>query len=165
MATACNILEHYVQSIVVRNFFSTILSLEECGAMKVMQAENKWFWKCNRLYIASHHSAAEHGFHRNPPSHSILGISFNLRPGLINSFGLFEHPSSTCIPWSPPALFALVIPLWGLPGYDVGWFLQCTAQPSPLAFPDQQIYSGLLCALPQLFICYLVWPEDSQYFP
>jgi hypothetical protein len=38
------------------------------------------------------------------------------------------------------------------------------AQPSPLAFPDLQIYSGLLHALPQLFIHYLVQPEDSQYF-
>jgi hypothetical protein len=43
------------------------------------------------------------GFHKNPPSHSILGISFNLRPGLINSFGLFDHRSSPCIPLSPPA--------------------------------------------------------------
>jgi len=39
------------------------------------------------------------------------------------------------------------------------------AQPSPLAFPDLQIYSRLLHALPQLFICNLVQPENSQYFP
>jgi hypothetical protein len=39
------------------------------------------------------------------------------------------------------------------------------AQPSPLAFPDLQIYSRLLRALPQFFICYLVQPENFQYFP
>jgi len=39
------------------------------------------------------------------------------------------------------------------------------AKPSPLAFPDLQIYSRLLLALPQLFIRYLVRPENSQYFP
>jgi hypothetical protein len=38
------------------------------------------------------------------------------------------------------------------------------AQPSPLAFPDLQIYSRLLRALPQLYIRYLSRPENSQYF-
>ena len=39
------------------------------------------------------------------------------------------------------------------------------AQPFPLTFPDLQIYSRLLRELPQLFIRYLVRPENSQYFP
>jgi len=39
------------------------------------------------------------------------------------------------------------------------------AQPSPLAFPDLQIYSRLLHALPEFFIRYMVWPENSHYFP
>ena len=33
------------------------------------------------------------GFHKKPPSHSVLGIGLYLRPGLFNSFGLFEHRS------------------------------------------------------------------------
>jgi hypothetical protein len=36
------------------------------------------------------------------------------------------------------------------------------AQPSSLAFPDLQIYSRLLPALPQLFIHNLVWPENIK---
>jgi hypothetical protein len=39
------------------------------------------------------------------------------------------------------------------------------ARPTPRAFPDLQNYSRLLRALPQLFIRYLVQPENSQYFP
>jgi len=39
------------------------------------------------------------------------------------------------------------------------------AQPLSLAFPDLQIYSRLLHALTQLFIRYMVRPENSQYFP
>jgi hypothetical protein len=36
------------------------------------------------------------------------------------------------------------------------------AQPSPLAFPDLQIYSMSLRVLPQLFIHNLVWPENIK---
>jgi hypothetical protein len=36
------------------------------------------------------------------------------------------------------------------------------AQPTPLAFPNLQIYSELLRALPQLFIYYLVRPKDLK---
>jgi hypothetical protein len=38
------------------------------------------------------------------------------------------------------------------------------AQPSP-AFPDLQMFSRLIRALPQLFVPYLLRPENSQYFP
>jgi len=53
----------------------------------------------------------------------------------------------------------------GLAWLIVGRFSLCMAQPSALAFPDLQIYSRLLRMLPQLFIRYLVWPENTQYFP
>jgi hypothetical protein len=57
----------------------------------------------------SHHSAAEHrASTRLIPSHCILGIGFDLHPGLS---GLYEHCSSPGIPQSPPALFTLGIPL------------------------------------------------------
>jgi len=65
----------------------------------------------------------------------------------------------------PTAPFTLGVPLQGLPGYIVGRFSQCMAQPPPHAFPDLQIYSRLLRALPQLFILYLAQPENSPYFP
>ena len=87
------------------------------------------------------------GFHKNPPSHYILGISFDLHPGLLNSFGLFKHRSSPCIPRSSPAPFTLGVPLQGLPGYIVGRFSRYIAQPSPLACPDLEIYFRLLRAL------------------
>ena len=51
------------------------------------------------------------GFHKNLPSHSIRGISFDLRPGLINSFGLLEHRSSPFVLWSSSASFTLGVPL------------------------------------------------------
>jgi hypothetical protein len=64
-----------------------------------------------------------YGFHKNPPSDSVLGISLLLCPSLFNSFGLFEHRSSPCIPRSPPAPFALGVTPYGLPGYVDGQYL------------------------------------------
>ena len=68
------------------------------------------------------------GFHKGPPSHSILSISFDLHRGLLNSFGLSKFCSSPCIPLSPPAPFTLRVPLQGLPGYIVGRVSQCMAR-------------------------------------
>ena len=46
------------------------------------------------LYITFHLSAVEHRASTRIFLLAILGISFDLHPGLLNSFGLFEHHSS-----------------------------------------------------------------------
>jgi len=117
------------------------------------------------VYKTSRHSTAEHRASTRILHLTILGISSDLHPGLLNSLGLFKHRSSPCILRSPPAPFTLWVPLQGLPGYIFWRFSRCLAQPSPFAVPYLQIYSRLLHALPQLFISYLVQPENSQYFP
>jgi len=61
------------------------------------------------------------------------------------------------LPWEFHSRAYLAI---SLDRFHIVW----TSHP-PLAFPDLQIHSRLLRALPQLFIRYLVRPENSQYFP
>ena len=115
--------------------------------------------------ITSHCSAVEH---KTPTR--ILHLTVFLASVLISiqvflMFWPIQVPFFAIYSLVSPCPIFLGVQLYGLPGCIFRRFSQCMAQPSPLTFPDLQIYSRLLCTLPQLFIYYVVWQENSQYFP
>jgi len=117
------------------------------------------------IYMASGHSAAEHR-----ASTRIFHLTLFLASVLIFSQVLLT-PLASSSTLLRPVFFGLPLPRlpWGF--YSRACLavssddFRSVAQPSPLAFPDLQIYSWLVCVLPQRYIHYLVRPGNSQYFP
>jgi hypothetical protein len=104
------------------------------------------------------------GFHKNPPSHSILGITFNLCPGLLTPLAfsgtvlchVFLGLSLPHLPWRFHSRACLAV---SSDGFHSVW-------------PSHPHLHFLICksilgwfVLPQCSIRYLVRPESSQYFP